>query len=213
MGNACLILAAVVKINCVFVAHFVMLQREMRGYMLQLSPQLRWSMKVIFPGVDAPSAGRYGTRVLLMWAVRNGCGWDRRNSFLPQCSLDSRLTIWIGTLWRSTPVPTITVRLGFRRNRSLLDRMMDLDRFSALFADKSIDRVKTRKGEEGTAVRTMRAGNAIRVRLALLVRFLRHQRRENFRWDGTNRFFPQLFGLASDNVDRNDLRVFEHARS
>jgi hypothetical protein len=73
---------------------------------------------------------------------------------------------------------------GWWRDRSLLDRMIDLDRFSALLADKSIDHVKTRKREEGTAVRTLCAGNAIRVRLAILVRFVRHQRRECFRWVG-----------------------------
>ena len=53
------------------------------------------------------------------------------------------------------------LRLGFGVTGHLLQRMMDLDGFAALFADESIDRVKPRKGEEGSAARTRGAGDAI----------------------------------------------------
>ena len=52
------------RISCVFLCIFMLLQSEMRSSALQLSPQLRWGMKGIFPHVHAPNAGRYSTRVL-----------------------------------------------------------------------------------------------------------------------------------------------------
>jgi hypothetical protein len=67
------------------------------------------------------------------------------------------------------------VESRFRSDRGhLLHGMIDFDRFFALFADKGIDRIKPSKGEEGAAVRTRGAGDAVRVGYAILVRAARN---------------------------------------